>query len=912
MGSFLSGLFIPHNSKTIKKYEKIVRLINGFEASISVLSDNELANKTVEFRTALNNGKTLDDILPEAFAVVREAAKRVLGMRHFDVQLIGGIVLHKGQIAEMKTGEGKTLVATLPVYLNALAGKGVHVVTVNDYLAKRDASWMGKIYKFLGLSISTIISGMSDADKRAAYQADISYGTNHEFGFDYLRDNLKFSEADMVMRPFNFAVIDEVDSILIDEARTPLIISGADDGASKLYVTVDSVIRDISDEDFEKDEKSRVVTLTDAGVEKIEAGLRRLNLLIPGTGLYDSSNISIVYHVNCALRAHKIFTRDVDYIVRNDQVIIIDEFTGRTMEGRRYSEGLHQALEAKERVEVQTESVTVATISYQNLFRMYPKLAGMTGTAMTEEAEFEEIYKLKVVSVPSHKPVIRVDHDDSIYLTIQEKDRAVIDLIKECVKRNQPVLVGTTSLERSECTSRLLEKEGIKHNVLNAKQHEKEAYIVAEAGTPGTVTIATNMAGRGTDIKLGGSLEMRIELECDGITDPIEREKKIQEIKAEIERNQEIVVKAGGLFVIGTERNESRRIDNQLRGRSGRQGDPGASKYFLSLDDDLIKRFGSPNFGKTLRKMGVQKDEDLTHRWISKAIEKAQQRVEAHNFDTRKQLLRYDDVMNDQRKIIYEQRRILMNSDDVTEFIETMIYNVIDDLVIVDSQNELAPSEWNWDHMIKTVKTVFGIDISQEEFVADPQLSCENLCQKLDEMVIRFYKEKHEKYSAFIMKYFEKDAALRVLDYGWRNHLVVLEHLRRGISLRSYAQRNPLNEYKIEAFEIFREMLKRVRIDVLTKIFNFTTDQPEANSVTEDDYPTIDEINLSKSEMIGEFQPIGVQDSTPIISRNAECYCGSGKRYKHCHGTLVNVKFTAQGTSNVQSKDVVGSQEEQK
>ncbi|MDR2598166.1 MAG: preprotein translocase subunit SecA [Holosporales bacterium] len=906
MGSFLSGLFVSHNSKTIKKYEKVVHLINGFEEVISALSDEALANKTIEFRAALDDGKTLDDILPEAFAVVREAAKRVLGMRHFDVQLIGGIALHHGQIAEMKTGEGKTLVATLPVYLNALTGKGVHVVTVNDYLAKRDGTWMGKIYEFLGLSVSTIISGMSDASKKAAYQADISYGTNHEFGFDYLRDNLKFSESEMVMRPFNFAVIDEVDSILIDEARTPLIISGADDGASQLYVAVDSVLRNISDEDFEKDEKSRVVTLTDAGVEKVEAGLLKLSLLAPGTSLYDPSNISIVYHVNCALRAHKIFTRDIDYMVRDGQVLIIDEFTGRVMDGRRYSEGLHQALEAKEMVKVQTESVTVATISYQNLFRMYPKLAGMTGTAMTEEAEFEEIYKLKVVSVPSHKPVIRIDHDDSIYLSMEEKDRAVIALIKDCVERSQPVLVGTTSLERSEYISRLLVAEGIKHNVLNAKQHEREAYVVAEAGTPGTVTIATNMAGRGTDIKLGGSLDTRIEQECADITDPIEREKKIQKIKAEIDRDQEIVVKAGGLFVIGTERNESRRIDNQLRGRSGRQGDPGASKYFLSLEDDLIRRFGSPNFAKTLQKMGVQKDEDLTHRWISKAIEKAQQRVEAYNFDIRKQLLRFDDVMNDQRKIVYEQRRKLMNADDVTEFIRTMIYNVIDDLIMMDSQNELAPSEWNWDHIAETMKTVFGIDIPHEELASDSQMNHESLRQKLDDLTIEAYEEKRKRYSTLIMSYYEKDAALRVLDHGWRTHLVVLEHLRRGINLRSYAQKNPLNEYKFEAFNIFQDMLKKVQIDALKLIFGFSAAQPENIPALED----TDELDQNASD--DEFQSINTPYSTTIVSRNAECYCGSGKRYKHCHGALTNVEFTRQDASTVQSEEeVVDGEKEQ-
>ncbi|MDR1233849.1 MAG: preprotein translocase subunit SecA [Holosporales bacterium] len=884
---FFLKLFGNHNTKIIKQYEKIVKQINGLESSISALSDQDLSNKTVEFRTLLENGKTLDDILPEAFAVVREASKRILEMRHFDVQLIGGIALHNGQIAEMKTGEGKTLVATLAVYLNALPGKGVHVVTVNDYLAKRDAAWMGKIYGFLGLSTATIISGMSDRDKREAYLADISYGTNHEFGFDYLRDNLKFSETEMVMRPFNFAVIDEVDSILIDEARTPLIISGADDNASQLYVSVDSVIRNIDSEDFEKDEKSRVVTLTDAGVEKIEKGLKEIGLLSPESTLYDHSNISIVYHVNCALKAHKIFTRDVDYMVRNNQVLIIDEFTGRVMDGRRYSEGLHQALEAKEGVQVQTESVTVATISYQNLFRMYPKLAGMTGTAMTEEAEFEEIYKLKVVSIPPHLPVVRIDHDDSIYLSLEEKDRAVLNLIKECVERRQPVLVGTTSLERSEYISGLLNADGIKHNVLNAKQHEKEAYVVAEAGAPGTVTIATNMAGRGTDIKLGGSLDMRVEQECAENTDPIEREKRIAEIKEEIDKDHEFVASVGGLFVIGTERNDNRRIDNQLRGRSGRQGDPGASKYFLSLEDDLIRRFGSPNFAKTLQKMGVQKDEDLTHRWISKAIEKAQQRVEAYNFDIRKQLLRYDDVMNEQRKIIYEQRRSIMEAEEVTEHINDMIDSSIEIIVNAAAPPETAASEWDIDSLAETLKSTFGVDLQAEEITSNPTMTQEVLCRNLVEKVMVAYEAKKEELGEATMKYVEKDSTLKILDNSWRNHLVVLEHLRRGINLRSYAQKNPLNEYKFEAFSIFQEMLQRTQFEILKKIFHCNL-QDHLRATLFEKLGMFAGINDGESPAEASIAP--PQPPEPP-SRNAMCYCGSGKRYKHCHGMIATSKL---------------------
>ncbi|MDR0640787.1 MAG: preprotein translocase subunit SecA [Holosporales bacterium] len=876
--SFFLKLFGNHNSKLVKQYDKIVRQINGLESTISALSDQELSEKTLEFKRLLEDGQTLDNILPEAFAVVREASKRVLGMRHFDVQLIGGIALHNGQIAEMKTGEGKTLVATLAVYLNALTGKGVHVVTVNDYLAKRDAAWMGKIYQFLGLSTSTIISGMSDRDKKEAYLSDISYGTNHEFGFDYLRDNLKFSESEMVMRPFNFAVIDEVDSILIDEARTPLIISGPDDNASQLYVAVNSVIKNITAEDFEKDEKSRVVTLTDAGVEKIEKELKEIGLLSPESTLYDHSNISIVYHVNCALKAHKIFTRDVDYMVRNNQVLIIDEFTGRVMDGRRYSEGLHQALEAKEGVPVQTESVTVATISYQNLFRMYPKLAGMTGTAMTEEAEFEEIYKLKVVSIPPHLPVIRIDHDDSIYLSMEEKDRAVINLIKECVERRQPVLVGTTSLERSEYISGLLNAEGIKHNVLNAKQHEREAHVVAEAGAPGTVTIATNMAGRGTDIKLGGSLEMRIEQECTDITDPVERAKKIAEIKEEIDKNYEFVASVGGLFVIGTERNDNRRIDNQLRGRSGRQGDPGASKYFLSLEDDLIKRFGSPNFAKTLQKMGVQKDEDLTHRWISKAIEKAQQRVEAYNFDIRKQLLRYDDVMNEQRKIVYEQRRTIMGSEDVTDHIHDMIYSAVENIVNAAAPPEMSASEWHFEHLQESFKNIFDLEISIKEIADDPSMNQDTLRQSLEEKVIAAYNSKKESLGESTIKFAEKDITLKTLDTAWRNHLVVLEHLRRGINLRSYAQKNPLNEYKFEAFSIFQDMLQKAQFEILTKIFHYNLQDHLRASIFEN-------LGIFLDEAMPPIEP-PAQQMPEVASRNAMCPCGSGKRYKHCHGII--------------------------
>jgi preprotein translocase subunit SecA len=870
-------VFGSYNSRILKKYEKNVKKINELEKGISELSDEDLKNKTVEFKERLKSGKVLDDILPEVFAVVREVSQRTLGLRHFDVQLVGGMALHDGCIAEMKTGEGKTLVATLAVYLNALSEKGVHVVTVNDYLAKRDAQWMGQIYKFLGLSVGVVISGMGDFEKREAYRCDISYGTNHEFGFDYLRDNLKFTEEELVMRPFNFCVIDEVDSILIDEARTPLIISGADQDATQLYIAVDKVVKDIAEGEFEKDEKGRVVTLTDLGVEKVEKKLREIGLLDESHGLYDSHNISLVYHVNCALKAHKIFTKNIDYIVKDGQVLIIDEFTGRIMDGRRYSEGLHQALEAKEHVDVKTESQTIATISYQNLFRLYPKISGMTGTAMTEEAEFDEIYKLKVVSIPPNKPFIRIDHEDSIFLTVEEKDRAVVSLIKDCVSRKQPVLVGTTSIERSEFVSNLLKKEGIKHNVLNARHHEQEAYIIADAGVPGTVTIATNMAGRGTDIKLGGSWEMRAEVECSHIQDESERAEKTQRIKEEVERDYEVVSKAGGLFVIGTERNESRRIDNQLRGRSGRQGDPGASKFFLSMEDELIRRFGSPNFAKTLQRMGVQKDEDLTHRWISKAIEKAQQRVEAYNFDIRKQLLRYDDVMNDQRKIIYDQRKSLMNARETYEIINGMLEGFVESTVDVVAPAGTVPDQWDMTMLANIYKKIFNIDVNSEEIIGDMSITQEILLDKLMEIVTSKYQEKSEKYGREIMSYIEKDVLLKVLDRSWRKHLIALEHLRRGINLRAYAQKNPLNEYKFEAFSLFQDMMESYKEEVLSIVFHFEINRD----------PIPEPSPIIKPEKVKERPE----------TRNSLCPCGSGKRYKHCCGRMETVIDFAENTN---------------
>ena len=946
------------NARIIKQYQKIVTLINNYESKISVLSDEDLSKKTLEFKELLANGKTLDDILPEAFAVVREASKRVLGMRHFDVQLIGGIALHEGKIAEMRTGEGKTLVATSPVYLNALTEKGVHVVTVNDYLAKRDGEQMGQVYNFLGLTTSTIVSGMSDFQKKEAYAADITYGTNHEFGFDYLRDNLKFRVEDMVMRPFNYAVVDEVDSILIDEARTPLIISGPDDNASQMYVDVNSVVKDITEDDYEKDPKTRAINLTESGISKIEKRLMGMGLI--DNPLYDPSNVSMVYYVNCALKANKLFKRDVDYMVKNGQILIIDEFTGRAMEGRRYSEGLHQALEAKEGVEVQAESQTIASISYQNLFRMYPKLSGMTGTAMTEEAEFDEIYKLKVVTIPPNKPVIRDDQEDSMFLTLEEKDEAVVKLIKECAQRKQPVLVGTTNLDRSEYISSLLTKEGIRHNVLNAKQHEREAIIISEAGAPGSVTIATNMAGRGTDIKLGGSVETRIAIECQDIEDPIEREEKIQQIKEDVKRKNEEVKKLGGLFVVGTERNESRRIDNQLRGRSGRQGDPGASKYFLSLEDDLIKRFGSPNLKSMLKKLGVKKGEDLTHRMISKAIEKAQQRVEAYNFDIRKHLLKYDDVMNEQRKMIYSQRLNLMKSEDLSEYIDGIIFETLDNICDTYTSPEAVPFEWKLDDLQRQLNNIFDIQINKEEIANDSNMTYELLKQKLQDQVKEKIDEIKGKIDPEYIKGYEKNLALRTLDNGWKKHLVTLEHLRRGINLQSYAQKNPLNEYKFAAFSIFDEMLNGVRREITSSIMHLQEPAERQFGMDfDDDFDNLDFDNdgdareqLNKlleklKEMQAKHIPVHSDDAQEeddddseeyfddneeednnliednniqqssnndynVVSRNSPCPCGSGKKYKECHGKLQTIVFNknSQNDNIMQEDDSTDTQQD--
>src|SRR5579885_465082 len=797
LARFARSLFGTANDRALKAYQRRVPAINALEPEMMALSDEALRGRTEEFRRRLAEGATLDDLLVEAFATVREAARRTLGLRHFDVQLVGGMVLHDGKIAEMKTGEGKTLVAVLPVYLNALTGKGVHVVTVNDYLARRDAEWMGHIYNFLGLSVGVIVHGLDDNERRAAYAADVTYGTNNEFGFDYLRDNMKFRLEEMVQRPFNYAIVDEVDSILIDEARTPLIISGPAEDSSELYRQVDKLIPHLQAEDFEKDEKQRTVTLTETGVERIEELLQQSGLMKSGT-LYDIHNIALTHHVNQALRAHKLFARDTDYIVRDDKVVIIDEFTGRMMEGRRYSEGLHQALEAKEGVTIQNENQTLASITFQNYFRLYPKLAGMTGTAMTEATEFSEIYKLEVIEVPTNEPCIRQDTDDEVYRTTREKYDAIVEHVLECRRRQQPVLVGTVSIEKSEALSALFKKAKIPHNVLNARYHEQEAHIIAQAGRPGAVTIATNMAGRGTDIQLGGNLEMRLKTELANIKDPAERERRAAAIRSEIETAHDAVVKAGGLFVIGSERHESRRIDNQLRGRSGRQGDPGASKFYVSLEDDLMRIFGSERMDSMLQRLGLKEGEAIIHPWVNKALEKAQQKVEARNFEARKNILKFDDVMNDQRKVIYEQRRELMVVSDVSQTIKEMRQETIDRMVEQHIPANSYAEQWNAQGLHEEALRIFGLDLPIVDWAKEEGIAEQEIRDRLTAAVETRMAEKEERSGSEVMRFAEKSILLQLLDQQWKDHLLSLDHLRQGIWLRAHGQRDPLNEYKRE------------------------------------------------------------------------------------------------------------------
>ena len=900
--SLARAVFGTTNDRALKGFKRRIAAIAALEPGLAALDDEALRGKTAEFKTRLADGETLDDLLEETFAVVREGAKRSLGLRHFDVQMIGGMVLHSGRIAEMKTGEGKTLVATLAVYLNALSGKGVHVVTVNDYLAARDAEWMGQLYGFLGLTTGVIVSGLDENQRRAAYLADITYGTNNEFGFDYLRDNMKYRLEDMVQRPFNYAIVDEVDSILIDEARTPLIISGPSDEATDLYLKVDAVVLELVklEDVYEKDEKARTVTLTDEGTEQVEAMLRAAGLLADGN-LYDIFNISLLHHVQQSLRAHALYARDVDYIVRGGKVVIIDEFTGRMMEGRRFSDGLHQALEAKERVTVERENQTLASITFQNYFRLFPKLAGMTGTAMTEADEFEQIYKLQVVEIPTNVPVNRKDYDDEVYRSAAEKYEAVTKLIEECRDRGQPVLVGTTSIEKSEIISEILKKKKIKHNVLNARFHEQEATIVAQAGAPGAITIATNMAGRGTDIKLGGNPEMRTKLEPD--VDP-------EKIRAEIAQYHAEVKGAGGLFVIGTERHESRRIDNQLRGRSGRQGDPGASRFFLSLEDDLMRIFGSERMGGMLQRLGLQEGEAIIHPWINKALEKAQKKVEARNFDTRKNLLKYDDVMNDQRKEIYAQRREFMSSDTVADVVAEMREDMIADLVTKYIPERAFAEQWLAKELAEDARRVLNLDVPVEDWAAEEGMDENGIRERLTQAAENFMAEKTQKFGPDLMRFIEKSVLLQTLDQVWKEHLLALDYLRQGIGLRAYGQRDPLNEYKREAFMLFTSMLEDLKQRVTTLLANLVIGgEPQAAAPQPPPPPVMIESHPEPQHLIGDsnggvalaepsaaqagLQPYRAEAIDPnrpetwaATPRNAPCPCGSGKKYKYCHGKV--------------------------
>src|SRR5580693_535703 len=831
--SVMKRVFGSSNDRRLKGYRPTVAAINALEPEFEALTDDQLRAKTEELRAEFKAGKTLDDLIPPAFAAVREAAKRTLKQRHFDVQLMGGLVLHEGAIAEMRTGEGKTLVATTAVYLNALAGEGVHVVTVNDYLARRDSEWMGEIYKFLGMTVGVIVHGLDDDQRRQAYAADVTYGTNNEFGFDYLRDNMKYDMAQMVQRVHAFAIVDEVDSILVDEARTPLIISGPSEDRSGLYVAVNAIIPYLTREEFELDEKQRTVNLTDVGNEHAEALLREAGVMKEGS-LYEASNATLVHHLNQAARAHKLFQRDKDYIVRNDEVVIVDEFTGRMMPGRRYSEGLHQALEAKEGVTVQPENVTLASITFQNYFRLYKKLAGMTGTAATEADEFAEIYKLVVVEIPTHRPISRLDEDDEVYRTTDEKMRAVVREIEAANANLQPMLVGTTSIEKSEQLGDVLERQGYKKidftkpdaltalyaaaragkpsknfAILNARHHEQEAFIIAEAGVPGAITIATNMAGRGTDIQLGGNVEMRVRQEIDPTAPPDARETHESSIRAEVAAFKQKAIDAGGLYIIGTERHESRRIDNQLRGRSGRQGDPGRSKFFLSLQDDLMRIFGAERMDAMLKRLGLKEDEAIVHPWINKALEKAQQKVEARNFDIRKNILKFDNVMNDQRKVIFEDRRRIMASESLESTIAEMRANVVDDLVAKHIPADAYPEAWDVEGLKEGAQAKLNLDMPIADWAKEEGIADEEMTERLHKAADEAYAERVNRNTPEAMRYVEKQVILQALDHLWRDHLVTLDHLRQVIGWRGLAQRDPLNEYKSEAFELFKTLIER-------------------------------------------------------------------------------------------------------
>ena len=947
IGAVARKLFGSSNDRRIRSYRPRVEEINALETELAALSDEALRARTEDFKKQLAEGKTLDDVLVPAFATVREAGKRTLGQRHFDMQMVGGMVLHEGKIAEMKTGEGKTLVATLPVYLNALSGRGVHVVTVNDYLAKRDAEWMGQIYKFLGLTIGVIVHGLDDEARKKEYNCDVTYGTNNELGFDYLRDNMKYRLEDMVQRGHTYAIVDEVDSILIDEARTPLIISGPLDDRSEFYNTIDTFIPALDKTDYELDEKQRSVNLSENGMSKMEQTLKDANLL-KSDSLYDVENVSVVHHINQALRAHKLFQRDKDYIVRNGEVVIIDEFTGRMMPGRRYSEGLHQALEAKERQPIQPENQTLASITFQNYFRMYDKLAGMTGTALTEADEFQDIYGLEVLEIPTNMPMIRLDDDDEVYRTSAEKTRAIVALIEDCKLRGQPVLVGTTSIEKSERLAETLREQGWEQHdfsdpnafaalytgdegatkakvfaILNARYHEQEAYIVSQAGVPGAITIATNMAGRGTDIQLGGNADMRIRQELADIADPREREKspRADEIHAQVSRLKERALAAGGLCVLGTERHESRRIDNQLRGRSGRQGDPGHSKFFLSLEDDLMRIFGTDKLDGMLTKLGLKENEAIIHPWINKALEKAQQKVEARNFDIRKNILKFDDVMNDQRKVIFDQRVEWMQDQAVGEVVSDMRHTVIDDLISKHVPENAYPEQWDAKGLREELKRVLDLDLPVDDWAREEGIADEEIFTRVERRGDEHMAAKVGQWGPDVIRYVEKSILLQTLDHLWREHLVMLDHLRQVIGLRGYGQRDPLNEYKAESFSLFEAMSQSLREAVTAQLMRVEIQaappqQPAALPVMEahklDPSTGEDEMALAMAgaetlarhgigpgagsaagpgAVLGAGTALARNPQDPQswgkVGRNESCPCGSGKKFKHCHGRYV-------------------------
>ncbi|MBY9063872.1 preprotein translocase subunit SecA [Sphingomonas yunnanensis] len=907
-GGLAKTLFGSSNDRYVKSLNPTLEKIASFEPTLQAMDDDTLAQQTVRFRERLANGETLDQLLPEAFATVREAAKRVLGQRHYDVQMVGGIVLHRGEIAEMRTGEGKTLVATLATYLNALPGDGVHVITVNDYLASRDADWMGRVYRFLGLTTGVIVPNLTDEERRAAYAADITYGTNNEFGFDYLRDNMKYERQQMVQRAFAMAIVDEVDSVLIDEARTPLIISGPTDDKSELYISVDAIVKQLSPDDYEKDEKQKTIVLTEDGTERAERMLEAAGLL-QGANLYDFENTQVVHHLNQALRANVMFKRDTDYIVKDGKVIIIDEFTGRMMDGRRWSDGLHQAVEAKEGVQIEPENQTMASITFQNYFRMYPKLAGMTGTAATEAAEFYDIYKMNVVTIPTNRPVNRVDEEDEFYKDTQDKFRAIAKKIREHADKGQPVLVGTVSIEKSELLSEFLRQEGVDHSVLNARYHEREAHIVAQAGRLGAVTIATNMAGRGTDIQLGGNLEMRVEDELAGMPEGPEREGAIEQIRGEIAAEKQKVLEAGGLFVLATERHESRRIDNQLRGRSGRQGDPGLSRFYLSLDDDLLRIFGPDTLFAKMMRSNIGDGEAIGSKWLTKAIETAQKKVEARNYDIRKQVVEYDDVMNDQRKVIYEQRADIMDAETVGEVVSDMRAETVNAIVGEACPPNSYPEQWDVEGMKARLADILNLELPVDEWLKEDAIDPEVVTERVQAEADAAVASKSADLEPETWTQVEKSILLQNLDHHWKEHLSTLDALRQVVHLRAYAQKTPINEYKQEAFNLFQRMLDAIREDVTKTIAHAQFRMQEPPPLPElpdfitthfDPFTGEDNSNDIDAGSLGlvttQLPPLQIPQPTAAdlgtdpaswegqVSRNAPCPCGSGRKYKHCHG----------------------------